>query len=55
MRAYREGILLGGETSQSDMDMALVIVDTIESKVALFLRDKTHQLDFRQENAKQDF
>ena len=55
MKAYREGILLGGEAQQDPMALALDYIDTVESNIALFLRDKTHTLEFALENAKADF
>jgi hypothetical protein len=55
MQAYREGYLLGGETGQTAHDLALDYLDTVETNIALFLRDKTRQMAFRLENAQADF
>ena len=55
MKAYREGILLGGEKSQTDMDIALDYIETIETNIQLFLKDKTNTMPFHLENAKHDF
>jgi hypothetical protein len=54
MQAYREGILLGGQ-QQTDREIALDYLETIDANIALFLKDKTHKMDFRLEHAKQDF
>ncbi|MGD8590882.1 MAG: hypothetical protein PVG22_18820 [Chromatiales bacterium] len=54
MQAYRAGILLGGR-QQSDREIALDYLETVDSNIALFLKDKTHKMDFRLEHAKQDF
>ena len=55
MKAYREGIMMEGEAGQSAHDIALDYLDTVESGIELFLRDKTSTMEFRLENAKQDF
>ncbi len=55
MQAWREGLLLGGEESQSDLDLARDYLETVRANIALFLRDKTRQMDFRLEQAKADF
>lgn len=55
MRAYREGILLGGQEGQSAHDMALDYINTVEANIALFLKDKTNKLAFSLENSKADF
>ncbi|MEJ1353626.1 MAG: hypothetical protein RPU39_02875 [Candidatus Sedimenticola sp. (ex Thyasira tokunagai)] len=55
MKAYREGILLGGEPGQPARDVAADYIDTVESNIELFLRDKSHQMTFHLENAKEDF
>ncbi len=54
MKAYREGILLGGE-QQTDQAIAYDYLDTIESNISLFLRDKSNRMDFRLETAETDF
>lgn len=55
MKAYREGILLGGEDSQSALDLAGDYLDTVEANIALFLRDKSHSMHFRLDHATADF
>lgn len=55
MQAYREGILLGGEAGQTAHDLARDYIDTVESNIALFLKDKSHRLTFHLEQAKEDF
>lgn len=54
MQAYREGILLGGD-GQTPQEIAQDYLDTIESNIALFLKDKTQKMDFQLVNAKDDF
>lgn len=55
MKAYREGILLDGESSQTDHDIAADYIDTIEANINLFLQNKSRKIEFKLENAKQDF
>lgn len=55
MKAYKEGILLGGEENQSDHDVALDYIDTIESNIELFLKDKSNSIKFSLESAAEDF
>ncbi|SEH04183.1 hypothetical protein [Candidatus Venteria ishoeyi] len=55
MRAYKEGFLLGGEKNQSARDIALDYIDSIDSNIALFLKDKSRQMDFHLESAQADF
>lgn len=55
MKAYREGILLGGQEEQSALAIAEDYIATIESNIQLFLKDKHNTLDFSLENAKNDF
>jgi hypothetical protein len=55
MQAYREGILLGGETNQSAYDIAIDYLKTCDANIALFLKDKQHKMPFRLETAKADF
>jgi hypothetical protein len=54
MKAYKEGILLGGQ-NQSKEAVAYDYLDTVETNINLFLKDKTHQLRFRLEQAERDF
>ena len=55
MKAYREGILMGGRPDQSPMDIALDYIETVESNISLFLKDKSNKLSFTLENAANDF
>lgn len=55
MKAYREGILLGGEEGATARDTALDYIDTVESNITHFLRDKSETMAFRLESAKGDF
>lgn len=55
MKAYRDGILLGAGEDQSALDLALDYIETIESNIELFLKDKTHKMEFHLESAKTDF
>ena len=55
MKAYREGILMQEEQSDSALELAQDYIETIESNITLFLKDKTHTLEFSLENAEQDF
>ncbi|TCJ13503.1 hypothetical protein EZJ19_10115 [Parasulfuritortus cantonensis] len=55
MKAYRDGILLGGEAGQSAEALARDYLDTVEANIALFLRDKPNRMAFRLETAQQDF
>ncbi|MEN8180710.1 MAG: hypothetical protein ABFS39_19105 [Pseudomonadota bacterium] len=54
MKAYREGILLGG-AQQTAQDIAFDYLDTVDSNIALFLKDKANRMDFRLETAETDF
>ncbi len=54
MHAYREGILLGGH-QQTAQEFAFDYLDTVESNIALFLKDKTNKMDFHLETAATDF
>ena len=55
MKAYREGLLMQEQQNDSALELAHDYIDTIESNIALFLKDKTHTLKFSLENAEQDF
>ena len=55
MKAYREGMLMQEQQSNSSLELAQDYIETIESNIALFLKDKTHTLEFSLENAEQDF
>lgn len=55
IRAYREAILMGLSSESPAMGVALDYVDTVNSNIELFLRNKTRKMDFRLENAESDF
>lgn len=55
MRAWREGVLLGGAAGQSDLDLALDYLDAVEANIEHFLRDKPLRMTFRLERAAEDF
>lgn len=55
MKAYREGILLGGEPGQTAEALALDYLDSVEANIELFLRDKPNWMEFRLERARADF
>ena len=55
MKAYREGILMQEQENDSALELAQDYIETIESNIALFLKDKTHTMEFSLENAEQDF
>ncbi|MES9897642.1 MAG: hypothetical protein ABW148_01305 [Sedimenticola sp.] len=55
MKAYREGILLGGQNGHSALDFAADYIETVESNIELFLRNKRHRMTFSLENAKENF
>ena len=50
MRAYGRGIIMGGRHRL--MPVATDLVTTVTSNINLFLRDKTHAIDFQLERAK---
>jgi hypothetical protein len=55
MQAYKEGILLGGESNQTSEQIAEDYIDTVESNIEFFLENKTHKMNFSLDNAKVDF
>lgn len=55
MKAYREGLLMGGQPGQSAREVALDYIETVESNINLFLQDKSNTMNFRLENAVDDF
>ena len=55
MQAYKEGILLGGESNQSNVQIAEDYIDTVESNIKFFLKDKKNKMNFSLDNAKYDF
>jgi len=54
MKAYREGIYM---TDNPDSPAAFVedYINTVNTNIQYFLRDKTHKMDFNLEQAKDDF
>ncbi len=54
MQAYRDGILLGG-SGQMPEELAEDYLATVEANIRLFLRDKSHWIPFRLEQAGDDF
>lgn len=55
MKAFREGILLGGEAGQSDFDLAMDCMITVEANIRHFLENKTQKMDVWLETAAEDF
>jgi len=55
MKAFREGILLGGEAGQSDFDLALDCITTVDANIRHFLKNKTHSMAVHLETVEQDF
>ena len=55
MKAYKEGILLGAEDTLQSQQVAEDYLLTIDSNIKLFLKDKTHKMNFSLEHAQQDF
>jgi hypothetical protein len=55
MQAYKDGILLGGKQEQSAEQIAEDYIETIESNIALFLKDKSNKMNFSLETAEEDF
>ncbi len=54
MKAYKEGILLAAD-QQTPEQIAEDYIETIESNIEFFLKDKTHIMDFYLHNATHDF
>jgi len=55
LRAYRTKILMALPESAQPLDVCLDYCDTVNSNIALFLRDKTRKMDFRMEKGREDF
>ncbi|MDH5389176.1 MAG: hypothetical protein OEY06_12115 [Gammaproteobacteria bacterium] len=55
MKAYREGILMQEQENNSVLELAHDYIETIESNIAFFLKDKTHTLVFSLENTEEGF
>lgn len=55
VKAYRQAILMGSVERSDPLSVCLDYCDTVNSNIRMFLKDKTHKMEFRLENAKQDF
>lgn len=55
MQAYKEGILMGTDETVSAYDLALDYLDTIQTNISLFLKDKSRKTSVSLESAKTDF
>ncbi|MDH5472980.1 MAG: hypothetical protein OEY61_08995 [Gammaproteobacteria bacterium] len=55
IKAYKEGILLGGQPDQMPCDIALDYINTVEMNIQHFLGNKTHKMEFNLESARDDF
>jgi len=55
MQAYKNGILLGGKTDQTAKQIAADYIETVESNIRLFLKDKKNTMTFSLETADKDF
>jgi len=55
MKAYKEGILLDGEKNQTAKQVAEDYIETVETNIFFFLKDKTNKLNFKLETAEKDF
>lgn len=55
MKAYREGILMHPDNNPDSHDIADDYINTVESNIQCFLKDKTHTLDIQLETIKSDF
>ncbi|VAW57973.1 hypothetical protein MNBD_GAMMA11-2880 [hydrothermal vent metagenome] len=54
IKSYKEGVLLGGE-QQGIEEIVEDYIETVETNIALFLKDKTNKMIFNLENASDDF
>lgn len=55
IRAYRDGILFECPAYITPLDVCRDYCDTVNTNIQSFLKDKTRQMDFRMESAKEDF
>jgi hypothetical protein len=55
IRAYRESIIMGMPYDVDPINVSLDYLDTVNSNIELFLRDKTKVMIFSLENSKEDF
>ena len=55
MKAYAEEIILRGDPKMDPIEVAKDYCDTVNSNIALFLKDRSRKMTFDLENASQDF
>ena len=55
MQAYRDGVLMGCGRDINETAIANDYLLTIETNIECFLKDKSQQMKFSMENAKEDF
>lgn len=55
IRAYKQDVLKGFSNGASPLDVSRDYCETVTANIELFLKDKTRKMDFRLENAKEDF
>jgi len=55
MKAYKEAILLHSDANQNAEKIAKDYIETIESNIELFLKDKSNKMNFSLENSHQHF
>lgn len=55
LKAYEQGILMHEQHRLTADDIARDYIDTVESNIKLFLKDKTHTINVSLENVKADF
>lgn len=55
MKAYKEGLLLGGQEKQSAKDISLDYINTVNANIRCFLKDKKNVMSFTLENALVDY
>ena len=55
MQAYQQGILQDFDRNLAASDVASDYIDNVTANILYFLKDKTHTMNFRLENASHDF
>ena len=55
IKAYRTDILMSLPDGSEPLSVALDYCDTVNSNIECFLKDKSRRMEFRLENARQDF
>lgn len=55
LKAYEQGILLHNEHRLTAHDIAIDYIETVESNIKLFLKDKSNTMDISLETIKTDF